>query len=258
MAGKDVAKKESRNDRRERLAAERAAQAAKDARQRRLITIGGVVVVLALVVAIGIAVQSSRNDTTDAALPATVSEPGGPVIRNPETSGVPVLDYWEDFQCPACKATEDATGSTVAGLAAANEVIVRYHMLSFLDGNLRNDSSSRAANAFACSADAGAQGAYHDTVYANQPAEEGAGYTDEQLLQFGTDAGISGEAFTTFSTCVSDGTYDAYVSSVGTAGAKAGVVTTPTILLNGTALPSEVTSSPQAITAAITAAGPGD
>ena len=48
------------------------------------------------------------------------------------------------------------------------------------------------ANAAGCAQDAGAFAAYHDTVFANQPEREGDGYTDEELLQFGRDAGIEG------------------------------------------------------------------
>lgn len=255
--GKDTSAKDTKTARREKLVADRAAQAAKDARQRRIVTVVGIVVVLGIIVATGIAIQSTRNDTTDAALPATVSEAGGPIVRNPDTSGVPVLDYWEDFQCPACKQVEDATGSTVGALASASQVIVNYHLLSFLDGNLRNDASTRAANAFACSADAGVQGAYHDTVYKNQPAEEGKGYTDEQLIQFGTDAGISGDAMPTFQSCVTGMTYRDYVTSVAKAGATAGISSTPTVFLNGTPVPADVLKDPQALTAAITAAKSG-
>ncbi len=171
--------KETKGARRERLAEERAAQAAAERRRRQLLTVIGAVVVIAAVVGIGIAVQTSRNDTTSAALPATVTEPGGPIMRNPDVTSVPVLDYWEDFQCPACRDLEKASGDAVRAMVAAGEVEVRYHMLSFLDGRLGNDSSQRAANAFACSASTGTQGPYHDTVFANQPAEEGAGYTDD-------------------------------------------------------------------------------
>ena len=89
---------------------------------------------------------------------------------------------------------EEATGDAVRAMVAAGAVEVRYHMLSFLDGRLGNDSSQRSANAFACSAVTGTQGPYHDTVYANQPAEEGVGYTDDQLRQFGRDVGITGDA----------------------------------------------------------------
>ena len=250
--------KETKSVRRERLAEERAAQAAAERRRRRLITFVGVVAVVAVVVGVGVAVQVSRNDTSSATLPATVTAPGGPIVRNPGVSGVPVLDYWEDFQCPACKQMEDSTGAAVRALVASGSVVVNYHMLSFLDGNLHNDSSRRSANAFACSAASGKQGDYHDTVYAHQPAQEGGGYTDAQLLQFGQDVGISGDAFTTFSDCLSGMSYGDYVTSVATAGAQQGITSTPTVFLNGTKLDNTtVAFDPAALTKAVNDANAG-
>lgn len=249
--------KETKGTRRERLAEERAAQAAADRRRQRLLTVVGVVVVIAVVVGVGIAVQVSRNDTTSATLPATVTEPAGPIVRNPGVTNVPVLDYWEDFQCPSCKNMEVATGDAVRAMVASGSVVVRYHMLSFLDANLHNDSSVRSANAFACSAASGQQGAYHDTVYANQPAEEGAGYTDAQLLQFGQEVGITGDAFSTFSDCVDGLSYHEYVSSVETSGAQQGITATPTVFLDGVKLDAAVTFDPAALTKAVTDAAAG-
>jgi protein-disulfide isomerase len=250
--------KETKNARRERLAAERAAQAAKEARQRRLVTIVGIVAVVAVVVGVGVAVQASRNDTTDAALPATVTAPGDPVVRNPGLSAVPVLDYWEDFQCPACKQAEDATGDALRTLVEQGKVTVRYHMLHFLDGNLRNDSSQRSANAFACSADAGKQGAYHDIIFANQPTTEGVGYTDDQLLQWAQDVGITGAAFDTFTDCFASDKYGDYVTSVATAGAQQGINSTPTVFLDGAKLDFKTQlMDPAAFTKAVTDAAAG-
>jgi len=249
--------KESTTTRRERLAQERAAQAASERRRRRLLTVLGGVVVVALVVGVGIAVQVSRNDTTSATLPATVTAAGGPIVRNPGVSNVPVLDYWEDFQCPICKQMEDSSGDAVRALVASGSVVVNYHMLSFLDGKVHNDSSRRSANAFACSAASGTQGAYHDTVFAHQPAQEGGGYTDAQLLQFGQDVGITGDAFTMFSGCVSGLTYGDYVTSVETAGAQQGITGTPTVFLNGTKLDNAVAFDPAALTKAVNAASAG-
>ena len=77
-------------------------------------------------------------------------------------------------------------------LVSAGTARIVYYPLSFLDRQLGNDSSLRAANAAGCAQDAGAFAAYHDTVFANQPEREGDGYTDEELLQFGRDAGIEG------------------------------------------------------------------
>lgn len=249
--------KETKASRREQLAAERAKQAAKEARQRRLITIVGIIAVVAVVVGIGVAVQASRNNTADAVLPATVTAPGGPIVRNPGTTNVPVLDYWEDFQCPACRDAEKATGDALRSMVADGKVLVRYHMLSFLDANLNNDSSQRSANAFACSADAGQQGPYHDIIFANQPEQEGVGYTDDQLLQWAQQVGITGDAYTTFESCFSSDKYGDYVTSLATAGAQAGINSTPTVLLDGTKLDPKVVVDPAALTKAVTDAAAG-
>ena len=76
-------------------------------------------------------------------------------------------------RCPICKTFEDALGSTLADLVSAGTARIVYYPLSFLDRQLGNDSSLRAANAAGCAQDAGAFAAYHDTVFTNQPASAG-------------------------------------------------------------------------------------
>jgi protein-disulfide isomerase len=124
-------------------------------------------------------------------------------------------------------------GAQIASLAKAGEVKLVVHTLSFLDDNLKNDSSKRSANAAACAADAGKFLQYHAAVFAGQPAKEGGGYTDAQLTQFATTAGITGPALATWQKCTSSGQHSRYVDDVQTASAKAGVNGTPTVKLNG-------------------------
>ena len=50
-------------------------------------------------------------------------------------------------------------------------------MKNFLDDNLRNDSSTRAANAAFCASDAGKFQEFHNTIFPNQPATEGDGWS---------------------------------------------------------------------------------
>jgi protein-disulfide isomerase len=107
-----------------------------------------------------------------------------------------------------------------------------YYPLSFLDRQLGNDSSLRAANAAGCAQDAGAFAAYHDTVFANQPAREGDGYTDEELLQFGRDAGIEEDGYAMFETCVQDRTYEGWVQQVQQVANDRPVTGTPTLFLD--------------------------
>jgi protein-disulfide isomerase len=80
-------------------------------------------------------------------------------------------------------AFEEVFGATLASMAQAGDVKLVFHTLSFVDLDLKNDSSSRSANAAACAADAGRFPGYHSAVFAGQPEKEGAGYTDAQLTQ---------------------------------------------------------------------------
>ena len=72
-------------------------------------------------------------------------------------------------------------GSTFQEQAQAGKIKLVYHVKNFLDDNLRNDSSTRAANAAFCASDAGKFREFHNTIFPNQPANEGDGYTDAQL-----------------------------------------------------------------------------
>ena len=126
--------------------------------------------------------------------PSAATGPGGGIVVNPGKAkpGAPTLDLYEDFQCPICGQLEKLFGAQIRSLAAAGDVKLVTHTMSFLDDNLHNDSSLRAASAAACAADAGRFGPYHDAVYAGQPAKEGQGYTDAQLEGFAKTAGITG------------------------------------------------------------------
>ena len=63
-----------------------------------------VIGMVAFVVAIGaiFSVVSNRENTS-AALPSSVSKADGyGIVFNGDLTGVPVIDIWEDFQCPVC------------------------------------------------------------------------------------------------------------------------------------------------------------
>ena len=198
-----------------------------------------VVVVLAVVVAIVIGNNSKSGSSTGASGNPTpvgvVGGEGGGILANAATakSNAPTLDVYEDFQCPTCGSLEKAMGPTMASMSKAGEIKLVVHTLSFLDGNLKNDSSSRSANAVACASDAGKFLEYHATVFAAQPAQEGDGYSDAKLTEFASTAGITGGALTTWQKCTSSGQHAQYVTDVQTAAEKAGVSSTPTVKLNG-------------------------
>ena len=219
-----------------------------------------VLVIVGVVVAIllgsgGSATPGGSTAPASSALPAGATGPGGGIVVNPgkARAGAPTLDLYEDFQCPICGQLEKLFGAQIRSMAAAGDVKLVTHTMSFLDDNLKNDSSLRAASAAACAADAGRFSQYHDAVFAGQPAKEGQGYTDAQLQTFATQAGITGSALTTWQQCVKSGQHTAYVKAVQTQSEKDGVFGTPTLKLNGKALDLQKLS-PEYLTAQVKAA----
>jgi protein-disulfide isomerase len=224
------------------------------------VIIGGVIaalVVVAVVVAIVLGNSGKSGSASGSAVPAgVVGGTGGGILVNAATAkpNAPTMDLYEDFQCPTCAQAEKATGGQVTSLAENGEVKLVVHMMSFLDANLKNDSSKRSANAAACAADAGKFLEYHAAVFAAQPTKEGEGYTDAQLTQFAGDAGIAGPALTTWQKCTTSGQHNQYVDDVETNSGKAGVTGTPTAKLNGKDITKALTS-PEAMVAAVKSAG---
>jgi protein-disulfide isomerase len=246
--GKDSrSSKGERREAQERLAAERAAQAAAD--RRRSLLLGGatVAVIAAIAVAVGIAFVNQQNAAKDVGQP-----PANTVASGDELSAygaitgtadfsddsIPVLDIYEDFQCPACQQFEAAVGDAITKeLGETGDFRVVYHPMQFLDANLGNDSSARAANASGCAADEGKFLEYHDAVYAGQPEREGTGFTDEDLIRFGGEVGLTGPEF---ESCVRDQTFAKWAKNgVQRSSDDRGVTSTPSFFVNGQALNSQ-------------------
>ena len=124
-------------NRRERAAEARGvAQASEKRRERMVRFIGGATVVVIMAAIIGVAIFASSNSPSndasgslngivqpdpEAALPAGVlaadsTTPFGVPYGN-GGADVPVLEIWEDFQCPACGALEEANGAGIEELA---------------------------------------------------------------------------------------------------------------------------------------------
>jgi protein-disulfide isomerase len=221
---------------RERLAAERAAQAAKQRRKDMMVRGGLAALVVLVVVGVGLAVivtHKTKVDTTAARPVGVTSTDGYPT----GSATKPVVDLYEDFQCPICQAYESNIGTDIEALATSGKARVVYHSLTFLDsGNVGKaadvlKSSTRAANAAACAQDQGKFVAYHDIVYQNQPTTEGTGFTDTALIAFGKTAGIAD--MSTFTTCVKDQKYVGFLTQVSAEADTRQVTGTPTFFVNG-------------------------
>lgn len=168
----------------------------------------------------------SKQTDSSASIPASVSaDRDYGIVFNDELTGVPVIDIYEDFQCPVCAQFEQLNGDYIESLIADEKATVVYHTLSFLGAE-----SVGAANAAACAADEGKFLDYHRLLYMNQKAENSGAWTNSVFVNVGQTAGITSQKF---SSCVNNGDYLGWVTNVAAAGAKANVNATPTVFING-------------------------
>lgn len=222
-----------------RLAAAKAAQAAERRRKALLLRGGLVAAVVVVIAVVSITVIASHKTKVDtkAAAPAGVTATFGYPTG---TATKPVIDLYEDFQCPVCEQYETAIGANLEALATSGKASVVYHPLTILDrvdatspADVRL-SSTRAAGAAACAQDQGKFLAFHDVVYKNPPATEGTGFTDAQLIAFGKTAGVPD--LPKFTQCFDAKTYVPFLSKVSGEADQRQVTGTPTFFVNGTML----------------------
>lgn len=214
-----------------------------DSTRQILVGISVAVVLLALIGAIGYGVWTQKQHKDQAkAGPAAFSN-GAIVFGN--TGSKVVLNLKEDFQCPACKAFETASGDFITGVINSGKVRVEYDPIAILDKNSTTNYSSRAANASACvvAADKSKWLAFHKLMYDNQPEEGSAGLPDSQLIAFAKQAGVPD-----VSDCVNSNKYADFVKANTDKAISDGLDHTPTITVNGTQVSDP---SPNGLQAAI-------
>lgn len=180
--------------------------------------IAGVVAVLlvALVVGVGMYLQSRGEGpqgvpVTQAAAdyPVRVAD-GGLLIAGDPAARV-TIDVYEDFLCPGCGQFEAVYGEQIEQAMAAGRAVVRYHPVAILD-ELSDPVgySTEAANAAICAAEVGIFPDFHASLFAAQPAEGGAGYSTEALVALGRELGAGEE----FAACVRQGAHDGDVAAL--------------------------------------------
>lgn len=211
------------------------------------IGITAVVALLAVGVGVGILVSRDNDDTPVDAPTAFTSD--GALVFGPQD--VPVVSITEDFQCPACKQFEQILGSTVSDLIDNGQAQVEYRPVAILDRMSSDDYSSRSASASACVADESttAWRSFKTALFDNQPAEGGAGLTDDRLVELAAAAG-AGSSDT--ATCITEGRFIPWVGRMTDTATDNGLRGTPTVTVNGEQLTD---MSPTGLIAAVEAAG---
>lgn len=238
------------DSRRAQMRAAQIAEAKKQKNQRIAIIAVAAVVTIALVVGIFLLVNRFNDAKAASAPPSANAQVNGMrVWPGNAKQGAPVVSLFLDYQCPACANFERQYGAQLEQLAKDGTIQLEYKTMTFLDTNLRNDSSTRAANAAVCADVAGHYPAYHNAIFAHQPAQEGAGYTDDNLTKdFTAQAGITGPALDQFNSCYTNKQYRSFVTSVDQEAGRAGITGTPSIQVNGKTMDmNTITAAPNSL-----------
>ena len=207
-----------------------------------------VIGMVAFVVIVGIGFTLMTNHSKSVLkLPASVSKADGyGIVFNPTAK--PVIDIWEDFQCPVCQRFEAINSTYINQVVAAGKAKVVFHPMSFI-----GQESVLAANAAACANDQGKFLAYHTLLYQNQsPTENSGKVTADFLTQLGAAGGISGSKFTG---CVNNMSYQNWTKNIEVDAASKNVNSTPTVFVNGKELDRKTQYMDPAAFQAVLAAG---
>ncbi|ACY98416.1 MULTISPECIES: DsbA family protein [Thermomonospora] len=244
-----MSKAERYRNARERLAEQRRREEQRRKRLRALLVSGGAIALIAVVVVAVVLVRAGGDDgEAVATAPVSRQSDGSIVMAQPGVTG-PVLEIYEDFQCPACQKFEEATGKTIKQLAADGEVKVIYRPFSLFRASPEptRGNSLRALNASLC-APADKWLAYHDKLFEEQGPESRTGFKNDDLIDWAADVGITGEAF---EKCVKNTERQSLVDQANDIADKAGVQSTPWVALNGNKLGDVAVFTPEGMREAV-------
>jgi protein-disulfide isomerase len=199
---------------REELRKQRQAELKRQRTVRTVVIAAVTAVALVIVAGLGYLGYRSMQPAGPVASPEGVAEGQAYLsFGAPADSGKPVVELHLDFMCPYCGQFEELNGEDVQSMIENEEATVNIVPRNFLDTlSTTGDYSTRAAGAFVCMSeqDPAAAISFQQLMFANQPAENTAGLTDEQIASYAEEAGASEETLS----CLSEGTYQPWVKQV--------------------------------------------
>ncbi|TDC04663.1 protein-disulfide isomerase [Nonomuraea longispora] len=202
-----------------------------------------VAVAVACAVIAGISVLAFAEPGVSSGEVRLTRQADGSMVLADRSSQAPVLDVYEDFDCPVCKKMHDTVDGTLQRLAREGKVKIVFHSVTVFGDEPMRSNSVRAAAAARCVPEENWL-AFRDQLYAMQPAPHGvaSGFTVEELTAAARKTGAAVDD------CV---TSQAYAQAHLEQTAKARIQGTPTVLLDGRMLGDEV-FDPTALERAIT------
>lgn len=184
-----------------------------------------VVVVLAVLATVVVLLNNQANDPGTAPKSDIVNQETGAITFG---SGEDQIDTYVDFMCPVCGQFEDVYGEQLQTAAANDEITLNIHPVSILNRlSTTGEFSSLSGSSMYCVAEEAPDAAldYFNLLFANQPAENSAGLSAEEMSALAEQAGAGAAA-----DCIADGTYKSFVDSQTKVHEIGG---TPTVEING-------------------------
>lgn len=215
----------------------RAEEAAKNQRQKRLVTLLAVVLVVAVAGATIFAIVTSQKDDANNATASPMAldaiPQSGMTIGNADAP-VTVIEY-ADFQCPFCaNFALSLEPKIIETYVATGQVRFEFQPMPILSSKALDDptnESVRSAEAAMCAADQDKFWDFYHLLYTKQTGENVGDFTDANLNAYAKEAGLD---TTAFSTCLTNRTHLQDVQNSLNQGQTAGVSGTPTFFVNGT------------------------
>lgn len=234
MSKKNAAQRRAARERADAEARRKQAADAALRRRRRAVLLSAVAVLVVIVaVALGWALtrgsaaptpQSTEKDPVG----VVAAVDGQPLIfRKPGAVPKHILTLWVDARCQHCQTLEKELGPTMDRLLTSGELELEVYLASY-----QGEVSQRAARGMACAAPAGFGYRYYQSLWNNGSL----GYTDEQVVQLGR-ALAQGKDVSAFETCVRSGAGARWAASQNQAGHDHKIEGTPTVLVDGRAVP---------------------
>ncbi|MCT9934419.1 DsbA family protein [Planotetraspora sp. A-T 1434] len=202
------------------------------ATRRRLVQFAVAGVALA-VVCVGAISPQYRQPLPTSPSDLITLRPDGTVVMAQAGLTKPLLEVFEDYQCPYCQEFERINGRTVRDAAMRGEIAVIIYPFTIFgdDKPVTRANSHRALMASLCVTDPGKWLAYHDELYAHQPDElaEG-GFPIEDLVGYARKVGLREDDFTA---CLKSPETSERADQVSRSARSHGVEGTPTVRLDG-------------------------
>jgi len=165
-----------------------------------------------------------------------------PVASDPNPSDVVDIQIYYDYLCPNCGVFEERNGANLRAWIETGAATVEFHPIAVFSSKAADTKySARAANAAACVAEFSPDEffEFHEALFANQPAEDTSGLTDDELIDLATSAGVT--EISDVSTCIESGRFRGWVAAATSRAVQgpiigtdvASVESTPTIIVNG-------------------------